>query len=73
MTLISRWNFSVGQHEVNLAGGGCEGMNRGEEEEELPALHFVVPDGIIMGMDEEGHLLWQQKVSLRNSWNSSVE
>lgn len=58
-----RWNFSVGQHEVNLAGGGCEGMNRGEEEEELPALHFVVPDGIIMGMDEEGHLLWQQKLA----------
>lgn len=39
-------------------------MGRGEEEEELPSLHFVVPDGIIMGMDEEGHLLWQQKVSL---------
>ncbi|XP_042890006.1 eukaryotic translation initiation factor 2-alpha kinase 3-like isoform X2 [Penaeus japonicus] len=65
-----RWNFSVGQHEVNLAGGGCEWMGRGEEEEELPSLHFVVPDGIIMGMDEEGHLLWQQKLSspVVNAW-----
>lgn len=63
-----RWNFSVGQHEVNLGGsGGCVGGSKGGGGEgtvpPLPSLHFVVPDGVIMGMDKDKTLIWQQKLT----------
>lgn len=35
---------------------------REKNENLLPNLHFIVPDGVIMGMDAEGNLIWQQKV-----------
>ncbi|XP_042238217.1 eukaryotic translation initiation factor 2-alpha kinase-like isoform X2 [Homarus americanus] len=66
-----RWNFSVGQHEVNLAGGGCESMGTKDTSHSLlPTLHFIVPDGIIMGMDADGGLIWQQKLTspVVNAW-----
>ncbi|XP_045613966.2 eukaryotic translation initiation factor 2-alpha kinase [Procambarus clarkii] len=66
-----RWNFSVGQHEVNLAGGGCDSMTtRHAHDVFLPNLHFVVPDGVIMGMDDEGRLIWQEKLAspVVNAW-----
>ncbi|XP_071513696.1 eukaryotic translation initiation factor 2-alpha kinase-like [Panulirus ornatus] len=66
-----RWNFSVGQHEVNLASGGCESMGTREINGNLlPTLHFIVPDGVIMGMDTEGGLIWQQKLTspVVNAW-----
>ncbi|KAG0729801.1 Eukaryotic translation initiation factor 2-alpha kinase [Chionoecetes opilio] len=69
-----RWNFSVGQHEVNLGGGGgcgSEGVKgRDAPSPPLPSLHFVVPDGVVMGMDQDQALLWQQKLTspVVNAW-----
>ncbi|XP_053629408.2 eukaryotic translation initiation factor 2-alpha kinase 3 isoform X2 [Cherax quadricarinatus] len=66
-----RWNFSVGEHELNLAGGGCESVSTKETPTDfLPTLHFVVPDGTIMGMDAKGRLIWQQKLTspVVNAW-----
>ncbi|XP_045123041.1 eukaryotic translation initiation factor 2-alpha kinase 3-like isoform X2 [Portunus trituberculatus] len=62
-----RWNFSVGQHELNLGGGGGCGsgaaMGGDGPSPPLPALRFVVPEGVIMGMHQDGSLLWQQKLT----------
>ena len=63
--LFIRWNFSVGHHEVNLAGGNCDSYKNNENIISLPSLHFVVPDGIICGIKQENnHLKWKQKVKL---------
>ncbi|XP_064118578.1 eukaryotic translation initiation factor 2-alpha kinase 3-like [Macrobrachium nipponense] len=66
-----RWNFSVGQHEINVAGGGCDWVDSSDVEvEELPTLHFIIPEGIVMGMDRANQLVWQQKLTspVVNAW-----
>ncbi|CAL4232530.1 unnamed protein product, partial [Meganyctiphanes norvegica] len=67
-----RWNFSVGQHEVNLAGKGCSSSGSGASEKKSSwKLRFIVPDGRIMAVDEESHLVWEQKLpsALVNAWS----
>ncbi|KAK4315615.1 hypothetical protein Pmani_013179 [Petrolisthes manimaculis] len=74
-----RWNFSVGQHEVNLAGEeGCQAgtmseQNEQESETPAPSLRFVVPDGVVMGMDPGGQMIWKQKLTspVASAWRVS--
>lgn len=53
---------------MNLAGEeGCQAGTRTEQGEEernvmTPTLRFIVPDGVVMGMDPEGQMIWKQKV-----------
>ncbi|KAK7074813.1 hypothetical protein SK128_001823 [Halocaridina rubra] len=66
-----RWNFSVGQHDINVIGGGCDSVRKsGIPKDELPTVHFIVPEGVVMGINLKGDLLWQQKLSspVANAW-----
>lgn len=52
---------------MNLAGEeGCQGGTRTEQDKErdatTPTLRFIVPDGVVMGVDPEGQMIWKQKV-----------
>ncbi|KAL7642361.1 UNVERIFIED_CONTAM: hypothetical protein RMT77_006922 [Armadillidium vulgare] len=57
-----RWNFSVGQHEINIVSSGCESRLKDSELDSMPSLHFVLPEGKIIAMNENSQILWQQKL-----------
>ena len=50
---------------MNVAGGGCEWLDSSGVLEDMPSLHFTVPEGVVMGMNDENQLVWQQKVVYR--------
>ncbi|RXG72527.1 Eukaryotic translation initiation factor 2-alpha kinase [Armadillidium vulgare] len=57
-----RWNFSVGQHEINIVSSGCESRLKDSELDSMPSLHFVLPEGKIIAMNENSQIIWQQKL-----------
>jgi translation initiation factor 2-alpha kinase 3 len=65
LTGSERWNFSVGSHELALAGltEGC--YQAAEEvldyENTKHLFKMLIPEGIIFGADAENKIVWQHK------------
>jgi len=62
-----RWNFSVGTHELGLAGvtEGCYEPSEEDHpsnEEPMPLFRMVIPEGVVFGSDPENKILWRHKV-----------
>jgi translation initiation factor 2-alpha kinase 3 len=69
LTGTERWNFSVGTHELALAGvtEGC--YEPAEDSESAPShegpinlFRMAIPEGIIFGADAQNKAVWQHKV-----------
>lgn len=62
-TGTERWNFSVGTHELALAGI-TEGCHEGERRDDIGKfsefLSLVIAEGIVIGRDK--NMNWQHKV-----------
>ncbi|CAL8122921.1 unnamed protein product [Orchesella dallaii] len=62
-TGAERWNFSVGTHEMALAGvtEGCyHGEQRDNSRRISDFLKIVIPEGRVFGADRENHVVWDQ-------------
>lgn len=64
--LCYRFNFSVGQHEIELVrSGGCKAAAMPKDSEvlsKLPEPWFVLPTGLIEAKNNEGSTIWSKKV-----------
>lgn len=61
-TGAERWNFSVGTHELALAGV-TEGCYHGEQKDPGMArdlLKIVIPEGRVFGADSDNRVVWDQ-------------
>lgn len=63
-TGVEKWNFSVGTHELALAGltEGCyHGEQRDSSARLTDFLKIVIPEGKVYGADRENQVIWDQQ------------